>query len=92
MRRDRFYHVSQGFETAFGGAHPGKRVLVTGHTGFKGSWLALWLRMLGAEVSGFALAPDTRPSHWELLDLKLPRGPAAPEAFWGGSKRRDRSG
>ena len=40
----------------------GRRVLLTGHTGFKGSWLAQWLLRLGAEVTGFALAPDTRPS------------------------------
>lgn len=47
----------------------GKRVLLTGHTGFKGSWLALWLRHLGAEVTGFALAPDYDGSHFELLGL-----------------------
>jgi CDP-glucose 4,6-dehydratase len=40
----------------------GRRVLVTGHTGFSGAWLALWLRKLGAEVSGYALAPATEPS------------------------------
>jgi len=40
----------------------GKRVLLTGHTGFKGSWLALWLRRLGAQVYGFALPPDSLPS------------------------------
>ena len=40
----------------------GKRVLLTGHTGFKGSWLALWLRRLGAQVHGFALPPDCQPS------------------------------
>lgn len=51
----------------FGGVYAGRRVLVTGHTGFKGSWLTLWLRQLGATVSGLALAPDTRPSHWTLL-------------------------
>src|SRR5258706_11298076 len=39
-----------------------KRVFVTGHTGFKGSWLCLWLSELGAEVSGFALEPPTSPS------------------------------
>ena len=39
----------------------GKRVFLTGHTGFKGSWLALWLQSLGAVVKGFALAPDTSP-------------------------------
>lgn len=40
----------------------GKRVLVTGHTGFKGSWLSLWLQSLGAEIRGLALAPPTTPS------------------------------
>jgi CDP-glucose 4,6-dehydratase len=47
----------------------GRRVLVTGHTGFKGSWLALWLNELGAEVTGYALAPGYQRSHFELLDL-----------------------
>lgn len=45
----------------------GKRVLVTGHTGFKGSWLTLWLRELGAEVSGLSLAPQSEPSLHLLL-------------------------
>jgi CDP-glucose 4,6-dehydratase len=40
----------------------GRRVLVTGHTGFKGSWLSLWLHALGAEVTGYALPPPTAPS------------------------------
>jgi CDP-glucose 4,6-dehydratase len=44
----------------------GKRVLVTGHTGFKGSWLCLWLQSAGAKVAGYALAPGTRPSLYEL--------------------------
>ena len=44
----------------------GKRVLLTGHTGFKGSWLTLWLQSLGAEVSGFSLDPSTEPSLFEL--------------------------
>jgi CDP-glucose 4,6-dehydratase len=43
-----------------------RRVLVTGHTGFKGSWLTLWLQTLGADVTGFALAPPTSPSLFEL--------------------------
>jgi CDP-glucose 4,6-dehydratase len=47
----------------------GKRVLVTGHTGFKGSWLSLWLSSLGARVSGYALAPATDPSLWPLLGI-----------------------
>lgn len=43
----------------------GRRVLITGHTGFKGGWLALWLQSLGAEVSGFALAPPAGPNLFE---------------------------
>lgn len=43
----------------------GRRVLVTGHTGFKGSWLCLWLRQMGAEVTGFALPAPTEPSLFE---------------------------
>jgi CDP-glucose 4,6-dehydratase len=46
----------------------GKRVLITGHTGFKGAWLALWLQRLGAQVTGIALAPATVPSLFVLLD------------------------
>jgi len=48
----------------------GKRVFLTGHTGFKGSWLALWLTRLGAEVTGYAWAPPTNPSHFELADVQ----------------------
>jgi CDP-glucose 4,6-dehydratase len=44
----------------------GRRVLVTGHTGFKGAWLALWLHGLGAHVTGFSTAPPTSPSLFEL--------------------------
>lgn len=47
-----------------------KRVLVTGHTGFKGSWLALWLHESGASVSGFSLLPNTEPNHFDLIGLK----------------------
>lgn len=47
-----------------------KRVLVTGHTGFKGSWLALWLVELGAKVFGYALEPDTNPSLFQQLGLE----------------------
>jgi CDP-glucose 4,6-dehydratase len=46
----------------FGCAYRGKRVLLTGHTGFKGSWLSLWLTELGAEVTGYSLPPPTFPS------------------------------
>ena len=47
----------------------GKRVLITGHTGFKGSWLALWLHRRGAKVSGLALAPPSNPNLHDLLGL-----------------------
>lgn len=53
----------------FNGHYAGKRILVTGHTGFKGSWLALWLQHLGAEVTGLSLDPDTTPAHWNLLRI-----------------------
>lgn len=48
--------------TMFGNAYAGTKVFVTGHTGFKGSWLCLWLERLGAEVTGYALPPATDPS------------------------------
>lgn len=47
-----------------------RRVLVTGHTGFKGSWLALWLNHLGAEVAGYSLDVPSSPSNFELLELE----------------------
>lgn len=48
----------------------GRRVLVTGHTGFKGSWLALWLARMGAKVCGYALPPESERSHFSLLKLE----------------------
>ncbi|WP_374615138.1 CDP-glucose 4,6-dehydratase [Sphingorhabdus sp.] len=48
----------------------GKRILITGHTGFKGSWLTLLLRSLGADVMGYALAPEYEGSHFERLGLE----------------------
>jgi CDP-glucose 4,6-dehydratase len=55
---------------AFGGVFAGRTVLVTGHTGFKGSWLSLWLHGLGARVVGYALPPATRPSLFNDLRLE----------------------
>ncbi len=49
----------------------GKRVLLTGHTGFKGSWLSLWLQAIGAEVTGYALAPPTNPSLFDIAKVEL---------------------
>src|SRR3954469_24229204 len=47
----------------------GRRVLVTGHTGFKGGWLALWLHTLGARVTGYALPPPTSPNFCETAGV-----------------------
>ena len=55
----------------FGDCYRGRRVLITGHTGFKGSWLAFWLSELGAEVTGISLDPDTKPNHWDQLSLGI---------------------
>src|SRR5689334_2455340 len=46
-----------------------RRVLVTGHTGFKGSWLSLWLQRLGAQVIGYSLPPPTEPSLFEAAEV-----------------------
>ncbi len=54
----------------FSGAYLGTRVLVTGHTGFKGSWLCHWLIRLGAEVTGLALPPGTDPQLFSALGLE----------------------
>lgn len=53
----------------FNNIYQGKKVLITGHTGFKGSWLTLWLKYLGAEVLGYSLEPDTTPSMFEELKI-----------------------
>ena len=55
----------------FTNIYDGKRVLVTGHTGFKGSWLSLWLTELGAEVTGASLQPETEHNHWDLVNLAI---------------------
>ncbi len=47
----------------------GRRVFLTGHTGFKGSWLSIWLSQLGAEVHGFALDPITKPNLFDLCGI-----------------------
>lgn len=48
----------------------GKKVFLSGHTGFKGSWLSLWLQQLGAEVTGYALPPPTNPSLFEVAHVE----------------------
>ncbi|MBA3815729.1 MAG: CDP-glucose 4,6-dehydratase [Parachlamydiaceae bacterium] len=54
----------------FGGTFEGKTVLVTGHTGFKGSWLSLWLKELGATVIGYSLPAPTTPSHFSVSRIQ----------------------
>ena len=54
----------------FKNIYQGRKVLVTGHTGFKGSWLCLWLKQMGAEIAGLSNLVPTIPSHYELIGLK----------------------
>jgi len=54
----------------FNDIYKGKKVLITGNTGFKGSWLSVWLKMLGAKVYGYSLNIPTHPSMFESLDLE----------------------
>ena len=58
-------------ENLFGGIYKNKTVLVTGHTGFKGSWLVYWLNQMGAKVVGYSLEAPTTPNHIELLNLDI---------------------
>lgn len=53
----------------FSSIYKGKKVFLTGHTGFKGSWLAFWLQELGAEVRGYSLDYPSMPNHFSLLKL-----------------------
>jgi len=55
----------------FGSIYSGKRVLITGHTGFKGSWLAYWLSQMGANVIGYSLEAPSEPNHISLLNLNI---------------------
>ena len=54
----------------FNNIYKDKKVLITGHTGFKGSWLTLWLILLGADVVGFSNKKKTTPSLFKVLNLK----------------------
>lgn len=63
-------HLSAMEGLVMTGFFNGKRIFVTGHTGFKGSWLCLWLAKLGAQVTGYALTPPTDPSLFELAKVE----------------------
>ncbi|MDD3008372.1 MAG: CDP-glucose 4,6-dehydratase [Arcobacter sp.] len=58
-------------QSLFSGIYKDKTVLVTGHTGFKGSWLCFWLSQMGAKVVGYSLEAPTNPNHIELLKLDI---------------------
>lgn len=58
-------------QNLFGGIYKDKTVLVTGHTGFKGSWLVYWLKEMGANVVGYSLTAPTQPNHIGLLNLDI---------------------
>ena len=58
-------------QSLFSGIYKDKTVLVTGHTGFKGSWLCFWLKQMGAKVVGYSLEAPTNPNHFELLNLDI---------------------
>ncbi|MEW5724392.1 MAG: CDP-glucose 4,6-dehydratase, partial [Thermodesulfobacteriota bacterium] len=60
----------------FGDIYQNRKVFVTGHTGFKGSWLHLWLGRLGASVTGYSLGPPSEPSHHVVLGLSPDHSPA----------------
>jgi CDP-glucose 4,6-dehydratase len=55
---------------SFWNCYKGKKIIVTGHTGFKGSWLAIWLKQLGAEVYGYALAPTAAEDNFVTCNLQ----------------------
>jgi CDP-glucose 4,6-dehydratase len=61
--------MTDSVNRVFGGVFKGLPVLVTGHTGFKGSWLSIWLNELGADVIGYSLEPPTTPSNFQLSQL-----------------------
>ena len=67
VKRDAPFDTPLAFDTLFGGVYAGRRVLVTGHTGFKGSWLVLWLQAMGATVFGLSLPAAAGLSHHRLL-------------------------
>lgn len=71
MRLGRFGHKvsSPVFANVTPAFWSGKRVFLTGHTGFKGGWLSLWLSSMGAKVTGYALAPNTSPSFFEAAQV-----------------------
>lgn len=63
--------MNKTMDKLFNNIYKGKKILITGHTGFKGSWLSLWLSKLGAQVIGYSVDIPSQPSHFELLNLDM---------------------
>lgn len=63
-------HTPLKMSAMFDEIYKNKRVLITGHTGFKGSWLAIWLKELGADVVGYSLDPPSEPNNFEATRLR----------------------
>jgi CDP-glucose 4,6-dehydratase len=70
-----------GMNALLGGIYKSRKVLITGHTGFKGSWLAFWLSLMGADICGYSLSPDAGPNHFSLLNLNISSRTADIRAF-----------
>jgi CDP-glucose 4,6-dehydratase len=70
MENKSFMENMVDIKKSYNGFYKNKKVLVTGHTGFKGSWLTIWLNELGADVSGYSLKPNTNPNNFDLCFLK----------------------
>ena len=62
-----------------------KKVIITGHTGFKGSWLTMLLKQLGAEIKGYALNNVSSPNHFDLLDITNDIGDSTPSKQFNSS-------
>ena len=56
-------------DNIFGNVYKNKRVLITGHTGFKGTWLSIWLKELGAKVRGYSLDANTQPNLFSICNV-----------------------
>lgn len=71
MEREQRQMENMGLENLFSGIYNKRKVLITGHTGFKGSWLAFWLKEMNADILGYSLEPPTEPNHYNLLKLDI---------------------
>lgn len=64
------HRLTDSSSRPFGDIYKGKRILITGHTGFKGSWLAIWLKLLGAEIIGYSSFLPSMPCNFEVCNLQ----------------------